>query len=103
MPIARALQEQKEEARLVPGTVRTDETVYNVPRLGKNYIRAWQHHEVIGITPDGRRVVEFYPWEKNISLVETYVDKDVPIYNYLEELARRGEDLRQYESVWYYY
>jgi lysine 2,3-aminomutase len=103
VPIARALQEQKEEARLVPGTVRTDETVYNVPRLGKNYIRAWQHHEVIGIMPDGRRALEFYPWEKNISLAETYIDKDVPIYNYLEELARRGEDLREYESVWYYY
>jgi lysine 2,3-aminomutase len=103
VPIARALQEQKEEGRLMPGTVRTDESVYNVPRLGKNNIRAWQHHDLIMIMPDGSRMLEFHPWEKNISLVDVYVDRDVPIYDYLMELARRGEDVGEYESVWYYY
>lgn len=103
VPIARALQEQKEEGRLMPGTVRTDETVYNVPRLGKNNIRAWQHHDLIMIMPDGSRMLEFHPWEKKISLAEVYTDRDVPIYDYLIELARRGEDVREYESVWYYY
>ncbi len=34
-PIARILQERKEEARLLPGLDRTDEPVFNVPRLGK--------------------------------------------------------------------
>jgi lysine 2,3-aminomutase len=34
VPIPRLLQEQKEEARLMPGTVRTDEIVFNVPGLG---------------------------------------------------------------------
>jgi lysine 2,3-aminomutase len=103
VPIARALQEQKEEGRLMPGTVRTDELVYNVPRLGKNYIRAWQHHDLIMIMPDGSRMLEFHPWEKNISLADVYVDRDVPVYDYLMELARRGEDVKEYESVWYYY
>jgi lysine 2,3-aminomutase len=103
VPIARALQEQKEEGRLMPGTIRTDETVYNVPRLGKNNIRAWQHHDLIMILPDGSRVLEFHPWEKNISLVDVYVDTDIPIYDYLMEMARRGEDVKEYESVWYYY
>jgi lysine 2,3-aminomutase len=103
VPIARALQEQKEEGRLMPGTVRTDETVYNVPRLGKNNIRAWQHHDLIMILPDGSRVLEFHPWEKKISLVDVYVDRDVPIYDYLMELAYRGEDVKEYESIWYYY
>jgi lysine 2,3-aminomutase len=103
VPIARALQEQKEEGRLMPGTVRTDESVYNVPRLGKNNIRAWQHHDFIMIMPDGSRMLEFHPWEKNISLADVYVDRDVPIYDYLVELARRGENLKEYESVWYYY
>ncbi|HNS72949.1 MAG TPA: KamA family radical SAM protein, partial [bacterium] len=42
VPIARLQQEVKEEARLMPGLVRTDEPVYNVPRLGKNYLRAEQ-------------------------------------------------------------
>jgi lysine 2,3-aminomutase len=36
VPIARLMQEQKEEARLLPGLDRTDEAVYNVPALGKN-------------------------------------------------------------------
>lgn len=103
IPLARALQEQKEEDRLVPGTIRTDETVYNVPGLGKNYIRAWQHHDIIMIMPDGSRVIEFHPWEKKISLTDVYVDYDMPIYDYLMELARRGENIKEYESIWYYY
>lgn len=103
VPVARALQEQKEEDRLMPGMARTDETVYNVPRLGKNYIRAAQHHDLIMIMPDGSRMLEFHPWEKNIALADTYVGRDVPIHDYLMELARRGENVADYESIWYYY
>ncbi|MCJ7681137.1 MAG: KamA family radical SAM protein, partial [Candidatus Aminicenantes bacterium] len=40
VPIARILQERKEEARLLPGLDRTDEPVFNVPKLGKNHLRA---------------------------------------------------------------
>ncbi len=103
VPIARLQQEIKEEARLAPGLVRTDEPVYNVPRLGKNYLRAQQHHSLLTILPDGRAVYEFHPWEKNLSLVDTYIDIDVPIYDYLEELKRRGEDLNDYKTIWYYF
>ncbi len=103
VPIARLLQERKEEARLLPGLDRTDEPVFNVPRLGKNHLRAWQDHNIIGIRPDGRRVYEFHPWEKNISLVPTYVYVDVPIFEYLNELSRRGEDVWEYRTIWYYY
>ena len=38
VPIARILQERKEEARLLPGLDRTDEPVFNVPKLGKNQL-----------------------------------------------------------------
>ena len=103
MPIARLLQEQREEARLMPGTVRTDEIVFNVPRLGKNYLRAAQNHDVITILPDGRRVYEFHPWEKNLSLVDTYLHTDVSIYDYMERLREAGEDLHNYRTIWYYY
>ncbi len=103
VPIARILQERKEEARLCPGTVRQDEPVYNVPRLGKNYLRARQHHGVIMILPDGRRVYEFHPWEKKLSPVHTYVDTDVAIWNYLERLKQIGEDPEDYRTIWYYY
>ncbi len=103
VPIARLLQEQKEEARLLPGPVRTDEIVFNVPRLGKNYLRALQHHDVISILPNGRRVYEFHPWEKKLSLVDTYIYTDVSIYDYLQRLKAVGEDLSRYRTIWYYY
>ncbi|NOR15907.1 MAG: KamA family radical SAM protein [Candidatus Aminicenantes bacterium] len=103
VPIARLLQEQKEEARLVPGTVRTDECVFNVPGLGKNYLRALQHHDVISILTDGRRVYEFHPWEKKLSLKDTYVYTDVSIHSYLQKLKAAGENMSDYNSIWYYY
>jgi len=103
VPIARLLQEQKEEARLVPGVERIDKPIFNVPRLGKVNLNAWQDHEVIMILPDGRRVYEFHPWEKNISLANTYVYVDVPIYDYLKELKRKGENLEDYKTIWYYF
>jgi lysine 2,3-aminomutase len=103
VPIARILQERKEEARLLPGLDRTDEPVFNVPRLGKNHLRAWQDHRVVMILPDGSRVYEFHPWEKNIDAIPPYNYVDVPIYDYLEELASRGENVRDYRTIWYYY
>ncbi|HUU52946.1 MAG TPA: KamA family radical SAM protein [Candidatus Heimdallarchaeota archaeon] len=103
VPISRLLQEQKEEARLMPGTVRTDEIVFNVPGLGKNYLRALQHHDVISILPDGRRVYEFHPWEKKLALADTYVYTDVSIYEYLKKLKNIGENVSDYKTIWYYY
>lgn len=103
VPIARILQERKEEARLLPGLDRTDEPVFNVPRLGKNHLRAMQDHKIIGVKPNGSRVYEFHPWEKNIDALPPYNYTDVPIYNYLEELSKRGENLMDYRTIWYYY
>ncbi|RMD97425.1 MAG: KamA family radical SAM protein, partial [Calditrichaeota bacterium] len=73
------------------------------PRLGKNYIRAQQHHSLLSVLPDGSRVYEFHPWEKNLALADTFVDTDVPIYDYLKELERRGENIDDYNTIWYYY
>ena len=103
VPIARLLQEQKEEARLLPGTVRTDEIVFNVPKLGKNYLRALQHHDVISILPNGCRIYEFHPWEKKLALVDTYIYKDVSIYEYLKRIKAVGGNTSHYKSIWYYY
>lgn len=103
VPVVRLWQERKEEARLLPGMFRTDEPVFNVPRLGKNHIRAWQDREIIGITKEGCRIYLWHPWEKGISLVEPYVYKDVSIYDYLQELKKRGENIEEYKSIWYYY
>jgi lysine 2,3-aminomutase len=103
VPIARILQERKEEARLLPGLDRTDEPVFNVPKLGKNQLMAWQDHRLVMILPNGARVYEFHPWEKNIQPVPPYNYIDVPIYDYLEELAARGENIRDYRNIWFYY
>ncbi|MGI5862584.1 MAG: KamA family radical SAM protein [Myxococcales bacterium] len=103
VPIARLLQERKEEARLLPGMRRTDESVYNVPRLGKNHIRAMQHRDLLAIRGDGARVYEFHPWEKNIVERDPYVAVDVPILEYLEQLETIGEDPGRYEGIWYYF
>jgi lysine 2,3-aminomutase len=104
VPLARLLQEQKEEARLLPGLSRTDEAVYNVPGMGKNYLRSSTHRDLISILPDGARLYEFHPWEKNVSgLVKTHVSEDVPILDYLQRLDAIGEDVYDYQTIWYYY
>jgi lysine 2,3-aminomutase len=103
VPIARILQERKEEARLLPGIFRTDEPVFNVPSLGKDHLRAWQNHELIAITPEGRRMYSFLPWEKNIAQVKPFLYTDVSIHRYMQRLKERGEDPEDYRSIWYYY
>jgi hypothetical protein len=67
--LGRLLEERQEEARLLPGMVRTDEIVFNVTHPGKNYLLAAQDRDVIAILPNGRRVCEFHPWEKKLAMV----------------------------------
>ncbi len=102
VPIARLLQERKEEARLLPGMFRTDEAVFNVPGLGKSHLRAKQDREWIAIRPDGRRVYLFHPWEKGIVPVAPWPYVDVSIRDYLDRLAQLGEDPCEYASIWTY-
>jgi lysine 2,3-aminomutase len=103
VPIARILQEQKEESRLLPGSRRTDTPVFNVPGLGKNHIRAAQHRDLLSILPDGARVYEFHPWEKNIARQRSWIGRDVPVLDYLSRLGDAGEDPSDYASIWFYY
>ena len=104
VPIARLIQEQQEEARLLPGLSRTDEAVFNVPRQGKCYLRAREYRNLLAIMPDGARMYEFLSWEKKVSQhTTTYLTEDVPILDYLERLRQIGESRSDYESIWYYY
>ncbi len=103
-PIARLLQEQQEEARLLPGLARTDEAVFNVPRQGKSYLRAREYRNFLSILPDGSRLYEFHSWEKKVSQeTSTFITTDVPILHYLERLSRDGESVSDYETIWYYF
>jgi lysine 2,3-aminomutase len=87
----------------MPGLVRTDEPVYNVPGLGKNNLNAWQNRDLISIRANGARVYEFHPWEKKIADQRTYVGEDVPLLDYLSKLKKAGEDVSDYRSIWYYF
>ena len=104
VPIARLVQEQQEEARLLPGLARTDEAVFNVPLQGKNYLRAKEYRNLLSILPNGARVYEFHSWEKKVSQeTKTYVTTDVPILDYLQRLKDAGASISDYETIWYYY
>ena len=103
VPIARLEQERKEEARFLPGLVRTDESVFNVPKLGKSHLRAWQNHEIIMVLPSGQRVYRFYPWESSVTMVDAYVYTDVAIYDYLKRLSQDGQDIDEFKTIWYYF
>lgn len=103
VPIARLVQEQAEEARLSPGLDRTDEAVFNIPRLGKSYLRAGQDHEVIMVLPNGARVYEFFPWDHTFAETKPYLYEDVPISDYMVGMLKRGEDPEDYNSIWYYF
>ncbi len=104
VPISRLIQEQQEESRLLPGLERTDEAVFNVPRLGKNYLKSREHRDILSILPNGSRVFEFYSWEKNMAEhSHTYSSVDVPILDYLKRLEEDGENIQDYDTIWYYF
>ena len=102
VPLARILQEQKEESRLIPGLRRTDEAVFNIPGLGKNYLRAAQHRDLLMVLPDGSRAYEFHPWEINLMSCQTYLYKDISILDYLNRLSEIGENPEDYDSIWFF-
>ena len=103
VPIARLEQERREEARLLPGIIRTDEPVFNVPKLGKSHLIAWQDHEPIMILANGGRVYRFYPWESELTITDDYLYTDVSIHEYLRRLHKDGENINDYRSIWYYF
>lgn len=104
VPIARLLQEQQEESRLLPGLARTDEAVFNVPRQGKNYLRDRGYRNLLTILPNGSRMYEFHSWERKVSQeATTFTTTDVPLLDYLERLQKDGESISDYETIWYYF
>ncbi len=103
VPIARMIQEQNEESRLAPGIDRADEAVFNIPGVGKNYLKASQEHELIMILADGSRIYEFYPSDVYQINKKPFLYRDISLYSFLSELAKRGEDIKNYQSIWYYY
>lgn len=87
----------------MPGLLRTDKGVFNVPTLGKNDLGSWQDHDFIMILNDGSRIYEFYPWEKYMAPVNTFLFRDEPIYDFLKRLETLGENAEDYKTIYYYY
>jgi len=81
----------------------TDRNVLNLPGVGKSLT-----FRTIGITYDGRRILEFdhdhtrvhSPIINKIGKVIIIESKSVS--EYLDQLKQMGEDIKEYESVWGY-
>ncbi|TVQ15602.1 MAG: KamA family protein [Bacteroidetes bacterium] len=81
----------------------TDRNVLNLPGVGKS-----MSYRVIGITRNGRRILEFdHDHTRSHSPIIEKLGKFViaeskPIYTYLQQLEEMGEDRKEYESIWGY-
>ncbi|MFP4065509.1 MAG: KamA family radical SAM protein, partial [Bacteroidales bacterium] len=81
----------------------TDRNVLNLPAVGKSMT-----YRVIGITRNGRRILEFdHDHTRSHSPIIEKLGKFViaeskPISTYLQQLEEMGEDRKEYESIWGY-
>lgn len=110
MQLSRALQEggspgcvrQFLRTRHLP-FVASDRNVLNLPGIGKSMT-----FRLVGILPDGRRLLEFDHDRTRLHspVIERYPEvfilENKSVGEYLEQLASMGEDPREYESIWDY-
>lgn len=83
--------------------VATDRNVLNLPAIGKSMT-----FQLIGFTPDGRRILQFdhdsnrlhSPVIHHIGKVNILENKSIA--SYLRQLYTLGEDPKDYASIWYY-
>ena len=81
----------------------TDRNVLNLPGVGKSLT-----YRTIGITYDGRRILEFdHDHTRSHSPIINKMGKVIiieskSVSDYLDQLKQMGEDLKEYESVWGY-
>ena len=72
------------------------------PASGKNYLRAAQDRGVLAILPNGRRVCECHPREKQLAPVDTSLCADVSRYEDLGRSGKDGEQAQDYDTIFYY-
>ncbi len=81
----------------------TDRNVLNLPGVGKSLT-----FRTIGITYDGRRILEFDhdPTRRHSPIIDklgkVIIIESKPISEYLQQLDELGEDVSEYESIWGY-
>lgn len=103
VPLARILQEHREEASLLPGITSTDRALMVLPGIGTNILESCQDHRLIMIKPDGSRIYELHPQDRHVHPIDPYYYNDIPIYHYLQEITARGENPRDYKNIWFHY
>lgn len=81
----------------------TDRNVLNLPGVGKSMT-----YRVVGITNDGRRIIEFdHDHTRNHSPIVDDIGKFIiieskSIASYLMQMEEMGEDPKEYETIWGY-
>lgn len=99
--VIRQLQEIRENYELP--FLATDRSVMNLPGVGKSLT-----YRTIGITDDGRRILEFeHDQTRNHSPIINYMGNVViveskSINEYLSQMDSVGEDVEEYKTIWGY-
>jgi lysine 2,3-aminomutase len=81
----------------------TDRSVLNMPGVGKSL-----SYRTIGITDDGRRILEFqHDKTRNHSPIidsmgNVVIIESKSINNYLKQMDEIGEDISEYKTIWGY-
>ena len=81
----------------------TDRNVINLPGVGKSLT-----YRTIGITYDGRRILEFDHDHTRMhspiinKMGKVIIVESKSVSDYLDQLELMGEDIKEYESVWGY-
>jgi len=81
----------------------TDRSVLNMPGVGKS-----MSYRTIGITDDGRRILEFEhdQTRAHSPIVETMgnvvIIESKSINSYLKQMEELGEDINEYKTIWGY-
>lgn len=95
--LRRYLHTQKKSA------VATDRNVLNLPAIGKSMT-----FQLIGFTPDGRRIHQFDHDENRLhspvihQIGKVNILENKSIASYLRQLKTFGEDPKDYATIWYY-
>lgn len=83
--------------------VATDRSVLNLPGIGKSMT-----FSLVGIMPDGKRILEFDhdKTRKHSPIIhqigKVFIKENKSIYSYLLQLQEMGENIREYDSIWEY-
>ncbi len=81
----------------------TDRSVLNLPAIGKSMT-----FRLAGITAEGKRILKFDhdSGRRHSPIIDTigevYIVENKSIAAYLRQLQQMGEDIKEYETIWYY-